>query len=69
VNKVETFENEYLIIINTYVTCDIQRLCEMLSTMVVLLKGESADVRGQLYKRGYLSTCRKQGVSPSAAIE
>lgn len=49
VNKVDTLENEYLTIINTYSTCDIQRLCEMLSIVVMLLEDEPTDILGQLY--------------------
>lgn len=49
VNKVETLEDEYLTIINTYSNCDIQRFCEMLSIVVILLEDEPTDILGQLY--------------------
>lgn len=54
--KDHTLENEYMNIISAYSTCDIQRLCEMLSIVVTLLEPEPTDILGQLYMELELSS-------------
>ncbi|EGG94905.1 hypothetical protein IMCC1989_2177 [gamma proteobacterium IMCC1989] len=54
--KDDTLENEYLKIISVYSTCDLQRLCEMLSIVVMLLEPEPTDILGQLYMELELSS-------------
>lgn len=54
--KDHTLENEYMSIISAYSTCDIQRLCEMLSLVVTLLEPEPTDILGQLYMELELSS-------------
>lgn len=54
--KDDTLENEYLKTISVYSTCDLQRLCEMLSIVVMLLEPEPTDILGQLYMELELSS-------------
>ena len=51
-----TLEQEYLQVISTYSTDDVQRLCEMLSLVVVMIDQEPVDILGAIYMELELSS-------------
>ncbi|SET71114.1 N-6 DNA methylase [Thalassotalea agarivorans] len=70
VNMNEELETEYLNIINTYNSEDIQRMCEMLGLLTMLLEPEPTDILGGLYMEiGLGSEQNGQYFTPAAVSE
>ena len=69
-HKAHSLETEYLNIINAYSSDDVQRLCEMLSIVVVLLEPAPSDVLGALYMELELSSANNgQYFTPDAVSQ